>query len=43
MKRMTLLGLVMLLWLTACAAADNNQPATGNSDKPTVTVYKSPT
>ncbi len=41
MKRMALMGLMMLLWLIGCAAADNNEPAPSNSDKPVITVYKS--
>jgi hypothetical protein len=44
MKRITLVGMVLLLWLTACAAADPKEPATSSySDKPVVTIYKSPT
>ena len=43
MKRLTLIGMVMLLWLTACAAANPNEPAASDSDKPVVTIYKSPT
>lgn len=42
MKRLVLVGMVLLLWLTACAAA-NPKPAPANSDKPVVTIYKSPT
>ena len=43
MKQLTLIGMVMLLWLTACAAANSNEPSATDSDKPVVTVYKSPT
>jgi len=44
MKRITLFGVLALLWLTACAAANPNEPAaSASSDKPIVTIYKSPT
>lgn len=42
MKQMALMGLVMLLWLTGCAAA-NNPSTNTNTSKPVITVYKSPT
>lgn len=43
MKQMALMGLVMLLWLTGCAAATNTPSPSTNSSKPVITVYKSPT
>ncbi len=43
MKRLTLIGMVLLVWLTACATAKSNEPVASNSDKPVVTIYKSPT
>lgn len=42
MKRITFLG-VVLLWLTACAAAQPDKQTSSASDKPVITVYKSPT
>lgn len=42
MKRITLLSVIMFLWLTACAAQPEKSAA-ATSDKPVVTVYKSPT
>lgn len=44
MKRVFLLGVMVLLWLTACAAANNpNESASNDPTKPIVTVYKSAT
>ncbi len=33
MRQMTVIGMVMFLWLTACAAANTNEPVASRSDK----------